>query len=124
MLTPEFSRRGFLGAGLALIAAPAVVRAESLMRIVAPPDWRGFVREIRQYDAIDDEYFVRWDVMARGHLLHVTARAYAESLVPEGLPLLRAPAIECLGNELAVRNVSPYELQRLPLPASFKGIFR
>ncbi len=118
MVTPELSRCGFLGAGLALVASPAVVRAESLMRIVVPPDWRSFVREIRQYDVIDDEYFVRWDVLARGQLLHVTARAYAESFVPEGLPHLRAPAIECLGNELAMRNVSPYELRHLEPPAN------
>ena len=74
--TPELSRRGFLGAGLALIAAPAVVRAESLMRVVAPPDWRGFVRELRQYDPVNDEWALRWDVRFRGQQFHATARAY------------------------------------------------
>ena len=55
-----FSRRGFLRCLTGIIAAPAVVRADALMRVVAvprwgnwrmvnsglivPPDWRYFVR--------------------------------------------------------------------------------
>jgi hypothetical protein len=78
------NRRGFLGSILVACAAPAIVRADSLMRIVpmetlvsvgaddvfktlteldAP--WLGAVRELCQYEITRDEFIRRWDVMVK-----------------------------------------------------------
>lgn len=88
------SRRSFLSGILAACAAPAIVRADSLMRIVpmettvipagwAPGYWMtkdelaalypppeidltGMVREMSQYDIYRDETITRWDVLGIG----------------------------------------------------------
>lgn len=66
------TRRGFMGALLALGAAPALVKAESLMRIARPTQGlilplglAGVVREIRTYDVHTDRFLTRWDVVGR-----------------------------------------------------------
>ena len=79
MLTPKLSRRGFLGVGLALVAAPAIVRAESLMRIVVPPDWRDFVRVLYGYNSYEDEWVLRYDIRAGGQLCWGRARIMSSS---------------------------------------------
>lgn len=119
--TPDLSRRGFLGAGLALVAAPAIVRAESLMRIVAPPDWRDFVREVYAYNIFEDEFVLRYDIKAGGQQWHVDGRL-RPVLSPgpnHALERFKAPALACLSNILIENNVSPYSLERLPLPRGF-----
>jgi hypothetical protein len=73
------NRRGFLGSILALGAAPAIVRADSLMRLI-PRDlslllpletqraassamWAGTIREMTGFDIVRDETIKRFDVM-------------------------------------------------------------
>jgi len=66
------NRRGFLGSILALAAAPAIVRADSLMRIVprefagidlsAAPSMAGLIRATRQYDIARDVIVERLDI--------------------------------------------------------------
>lgn len=75
------NRRGFLGSILALAAAPAIVRADSLMRIVpmetivyrrpipfllTPEYLRQFVRRTEAYDVRRDQKIIRLDVMHDG----------------------------------------------------------
>ena len=121
MLTPEFSRRGFLGAGLALIAAPAIVRAESLMRIVAPPDWRDFVRKVYAWDIEESEFALRYDIRAGGQQWHVDGRVrpvLAGNPNPE-LERFKEPALACLRDIMISNNISSYSMERLPLPRGF-----
>lgn len=63
------TRRGFLGTILAASAAPALVRADSLMKIITPAQglilplgMTGAVREIRCYEVNRDAFITRWDV--------------------------------------------------------------
>lgn len=66
------NRRGFLSSILALAAAPAIVRADSLMRIVprefvgidlsAAPSMTGLVRATRMFDIARDVIVERLDI--------------------------------------------------------------
>lgn len=73
------TRRGFLGSILALAAAPAIVRADSLMRVIPrdltllltpaerlamnPLAWTGAIREWSAYDIVTDTLITRLDVI-------------------------------------------------------------
>lgn len=71
------NRRGFLGSILAACAAPAIVRADALMRVVPvdtvlffpvdnPTMYAGCIREISAYDISRDEMIYRFDVVCAG----------------------------------------------------------
>ena len=75
------NRRGFIGSILALGAAPAIVRADSLMRIVplelgvlsgfGPFGLEGMIREWLGYDIGRDMAMVRFDIAFGDQQLHV-----------------------------------------------------
>lgn len=63
------NRRGFMQMILVASAAPALVRADSLMKIIRPSQGLilplgvdGAVREVRMYDLNRDAFITRWDV--------------------------------------------------------------
>lgn len=83
------NRRGFLGTILAACAAPAIVRADSLMKIARPSErlilpgdagFLGAVREITAYDITRDTFMTRWDVAGRVNgepvQIHVAMESY------------------------------------------------
>ncbi len=81
----ELTRRGFLGAMLAAAAAPAIVKAGSLMPVYVPWRFEDFVREVRGYDLCQDLYIHRLDV-------RVGAEQYSVAFSQDGYQ----PALEVL----------------------------
>ena len=71
------NRRGFLGSIIALAAAPAIVRADALMRIVPRdaviivPDIQDMVRSTRFYDLGSDSFVTRIDVIYQDRMGNV-----------------------------------------------------
>lgn len=120
------NRRGFMGAILAACAAPAIVRADSLMRLAAPeifvvsPSsgllvpkadvlWEGAIRECHQYEALRDEHLWRWDVVASGGLLGTLEQVHvmAKVMPGEDVERARAPALTVLRDNLKARGLKP-----------------
>jgi len=66
MIGPS-SRRGFIASGLALLAMPAVVRAEGLMKVaptsVILPEYKFDRRVLVDYHIVSDSLMVRVDVV-------------------------------------------------------------
>ena len=95
----ELTRRGFLGACLAMAAAPAIVRADSMMRIMNPTQglilplaMTGAVREIRMYDVRRDSYLTRWDVAGDAHGAQVQIHVCMEESNSAGEAYVSDPA--------------------------------
>lgn len=125
------NRRGFLGSMLALAAAPAIVRAQSIMRIanptrgmVIPLGLAGVVREIRAYDLRSDRFMLRWDIVgvnASGILqqIHVGAE---ESGAPENMRAMQGRPLYVFGAEAGIAHLP--ETRELALGALREGIMR
>jgi hypothetical protein len=126
------TRRSFMGSILALAAAPAIVRASSLMPVQAPFDWTKYVREVVQYHINDDSYRARWDIMAPGWgQFHVDTELWPAHNLPHWqgqvdkptrdnlLTHQRRVALQVLEDRMRHENIAPRRLVRPPLP---KGI--
>lgn len=101
------NRRSFLQSCLALAAAPAIVRADSLMRIV-PRDltllmpWQqeiasliGCTRAVFANDLLTDTMLMRLDTLQGGTQYHVTVRM-GETIPNDWREKYAAPALEIL----------------------------
>jgi hypothetical protein len=119
------TRRSFMGSILALAAAPAIVRANSLMPLYVPFDWTKYVREIVQYRIDDHSFAVRHDILMPGlGQFHVDTKldyfgkfslidnATRDSLLAHH----RHVAICVLEDKMMHENFSPRRLVKLPLP--------
>jgi hypothetical protein len=122
------NRRGFLGSILALGAAPAIVRADSLMRIL--PMERlvlsplgilmptGAMREMWAYDIVTDDMIRRFDVIVRDatgakQQLHVSVRG-------DDAERDRAPALASLRSHIERIGGQPIG-GILKIPAGMEG---
>ena len=123
------TRRGFLESCLILSAAPALVRASSLMPVVTPwsVDWRMYVREIGQI--ICEDSYARFDILFayQGALrqYHVDCRIEGELVkvngIETGIAKVRPVALTALYNELQDKNIRVADLHHLPMPLDFDG---
>lgn len=117
------TRRGFLGALLAAAAAPAIVRAESLMRIYVPPApaivepvWEAWAGDSYVAFAHPDMYA---DIMALGArtgeavLYRGELYSYGVKIIPSVLPpapvLAAAPSVFELTRENISRAIRQLE---------------
>ena len=84
------NKRGFIGAILAMASAPAIVRADSLMRIVprdtlilgdqvalAARDMLSFMRETISFDIMRDQVVIGFDIFDGVTQLSTTAAMFA-----------------------------------------------
>lgn len=130
------NRRGFLGSILALGAAPAIVRADSLMRIVPvqstillPGAWR----ELSQYDIRVDAMIHRFDVACeiQGQITQLTAtlqmpvslhyRDHFQSGESAAMQQARRDAIFMLQRRMAVEGGKPVRgILKIPAALSAK----
>ena len=117
-----------MGSMLALAAAPAIVRASSLMQ-VASFDWTKYVREIVQYSISDDCMVARWDILSptlgQFHCDIKLESSLADwnerSPIRDNLYVSeRKMALDALRNEMVYRNISPRALVHLELPVGMK----
>ena len=122
------NRRGFLGSILALSAAPAIVRADSLMRVVpvnllvaGPAGFpAGTVRELMVNDVATDDLIYRYDVLGRGvngalEQCGVDVRVAS----PAGYESDRRIALTALQNHVQKAGMT---LKRWDLPLNVGGI--
>lgn len=114
------NRRGFLGSVLALGAAPAIVRADSLMRIVprdasflykrpAPFEFLpGVVRQVGVLDIARDQLIYRLDVRGANRIGE-DVQVFAEFRLPKGAVLdeARKPALAALRDRIQIEGVIP-----------------
>ena len=110
------NRRGFLGSILVALTAPAIIRADSLMRVVptktlilpASLTGGGFVRETVAYDIINDMVLVRLDVLVRENGIldqYGVDSQYYFSEFKKDDPKRNDAALEVLEN--SIRNLTP-----------------
>lgn len=121
-------RRSFLQTCIALAAAPAIIRFDSLMPLaqVFSADWRNYVREVMQYQ--DGEMLgkginlVRFDIAFNkdGKRMQYHCDARLEGSIPvqsvDADERIRRPALHLLEDILQHHNVRAADLQMLSLP--------
>jgi hypothetical protein len=102
-----------LGGILVACAAPAIVRASSLMVLPKPQRWEDFVREARKYDINFDRMITRLDIATANHQWSVDF--YRTPGQPD---MGREEAMMVLGNEIRRRGLRPSQLRKLSAPQS------
>ena len=122
------NRRGFLGSILELGAAPAIVRADSLMRIVPrgalvlPPIVSGMVRRVWAYDIDTDRFLFQWSISEGVRQFGVSQMMTSFIDAPAQLcdhNRYDVPAIAQLRQMAADQGVRT--LYRLPIPEGLPG---
>ena len=116
------TRRSFMGSMLALAAAPAIVRASSIMQVQSS-NWRRYVREVIYHDFSTDAYIARWDILAPGlGQYHVDSKfkilGENELTRDSMFEHERNIALETLDIQMRHCNISPRALVKLELPQS------
>ena len=120
------TRRSFIGSVIALAAAPAIVRASSIMQVQAY-NWQRYVREVISYRIDDDQYVARWDILSpQVGQFHIDFEvSFDDQLKILGGRSLsrdnmyqfeRKTALAELESMMRRHNVSPRSLTRLELP--------
>lgn len=125
-LTPELTRRGFigaLGASLALVGAPAIVRASSLIPVLAARRLEDYVREVWAYDINNDGYRLRFDLAVGDHqltgpsLFIAASYGWRPAAMSEALvSRFRQQASAAFRSHMREQNLSSRLLRHLPLP--------